>query len=87
MARSARERELDLRVVSATYWTVASVARAFGEILDAQEGVAHAGEAETSMMLALEPALVDREEMARVDGGTPTRAPPEASTAGAAWTR
>ena len=63
------KRELDIAVVSATYWTVASVARAFEEILDAQAGVAHACEAETSMMLALEPALVDREEMARVDGG------------------
>ena len=63
------KRELDVRVVSATYWTVTSVARAFGEILVAQPGVAHACEAETSMMLALEPALVDRDEMARVDGG------------------
>ena len=63
------KRELGIRVVSATYWTVESVARAFGEILDAQPGVSHACEAETSMMLALEPGLVDREEMARVDGG------------------
>ena len=63
------KRELGIAVVSATYWTVERVARAFGEILDEQPGVAHACEAETSMMLALEPALVDREEMARVDGG------------------
>ena len=64
------QRELEVRVVSATYWTVSSVAKAFREILEMQPGVAHACEAETSMMLALEPGLVDREEMARVDGGT-----------------
>ena len=64
------KRELGIRVVSATYWTVESVARAFEEILDAQPGVAHACEAETSMMLALEPGLVDRDAMARVDGGS-----------------
>ena len=64
------QRELGVRVVSATYWTVTSVARAFREILEAQPGVAHACEAETSMMLALEPALVERDEMARVEGCT-----------------
>ena len=63
------QHELGARVVSATYWTVARVAGAFRDILEAQPGVAHACEAETSMMLALEPGLVDREEMARVDGG------------------
>ena len=62
------QRELGARVVSATYWTVTSVARSFREILEVQPGVAHACEAETSMMLALEPALVDRDEMARVEG-------------------
>ena len=60
--------ELGARVVSATYWTVSSVASAFREILDEQPGVAHACEAETSMMLALEPALVDRDEMASLEG-------------------
>ena len=64
------QRELGARVVSATYWTVSGVARAFKEILEMQPGVAHACEAETSMMLALEPDLVERDEMARVDGGT-----------------
>ena len=62
------QRELGVRVVSATYWTVSGVAKAFKEILEMQPGVAHACEAETSMMLALEPDLVDRDEMARVDG-------------------
>ena len=61
-------REVGARVVSATYWTVHSVAKAFEEILEAQAGIAHACEAETSMMLALEPDLVDRDEMARTEG-------------------
>ena len=64
------KRELGARIVSATYWTVSDVASAFREILDEQLGVAHACEAETSMMLALEPDLVDRDEMARVEGCT-----------------
>ena len=64
------KRELGARVVSATYWTVSGVASAFREILDEQTSVAHACEAETSMMLALEPGLVDRDEMARVEGCT-----------------
>ena len=64
------KRELGMRVVSATYWTVSGVAQAFKDILKMQPGVAHACEAETSMMLALEPDLVDRDEMARVEGGT-----------------
>ena len=64
------QRELGVRVVSATYWTVSSVAKAFKEILEMQPGVAHACEAETSMMLALEPDLVDRDAMARVEGCT-----------------
>ena len=64
------KRELGARIVSATYWTVSDVASAFRKILDEQPGVAHACEAETSMMLALEPDLVDRDEMARVEGCT-----------------
>ena len=64
------QHELGARVVSATYWTVSSVAKAFKAILEMQPGVAHACEAETSMMLALEPDLVDRDEMARVEGCT-----------------
>ena len=64
------QRELGVRVLSATYWTVSGVAKAFKEILEMQPGVAHACEAETSMMLALEPGLVDRDEMARLEGCT-----------------
>lgn len=44
-------------VVAATYANEA--AAAIGELLEDQDGVRHAEEAETSMMLALEPDLVD----------------------------
>jgi len=51
--------ELGLNVVTASYWTVTKVAEAFAQILEKQRNVRHAGEAETSMMMALEPDLVD----------------------------
>ena len=59
-------RELSAAVVTATYWTVARVASAYREILERQPGVAHACEAETSMMLALKPELVDRDAIAGI---------------------
>ena len=62
-------RELDgLRVVSGTYWTIPEVAEKFAEILEVQQNVRHAGEAETSMMLALEPELVDQSILNQADG-------------------
>ncbi len=62
-------KELDgLRVVSGTYWTLPEVAEKFAEILEVQQNVRHAGEAETSMMLALEPELVDQARMSQADG-------------------
>ena len=62
-------RELDgLRVVSGTYWTLPKVAVKFAEILEVQQNVRHAGEAETSMMLALEPELVDQAALSQADG-------------------
>lgn len=62
-------RELDgLRVVSGTYWTIPEVAEKFAEILEVQQNVRHAGEAETSMMLALEPDLVDQSILNQADG-------------------
>ncbi len=51
--------ELGIPVVATTYWLEAGFR--FGQILDAQETVLHACEAETSMMLALEPDLVDND--------------------------
>ncbi|MDG2199119.1 MAG: creatininase family protein [SAR324 cluster bacterium] len=62
-------RELDgLRVVSGTYWTLPEVAEKFAEILEVQQNVRHAGEAETSMMLALEPELVNQSTLNQADG-------------------
>jgi creatinine amidohydrolase len=52
-------RELEASVITATYWTLRDVASAFAGILEAQRNVRHACEAETSMLLALRPALVD----------------------------
>lgn len=50
-------RDLDLPLVTATYWTLA--ADALAPLLERQQGIRHACEAETSMMLALRPDLVD----------------------------
>ncbi len=62
-------RELEgLRVVSGTYWTLPEVAEKFAEILEVQQNVRHAGEAETSMMLALESELVDQSILNQADG-------------------
>lgn len=48
--------KLDALLVHLTYWHAA--AEAISPLLDAQEGLLHACEAETSMMLALRPELV-----------------------------
>jgi creatinine amidohydrolase len=50
-------RRLDLRLSTATYWQVDPIAIA--DILERQSGVQHACEAETSMVMALRPELVD----------------------------
>ena len=55
--------ELDAIIVSTTYWLVSKVTQAYEDILDQQQGVRHACEAETSMVLALKPHLVDQEAM------------------------
>ncbi len=49
--------KLGVTVVATTYWLEA--AERFGEILEKQDNVLHACEAETSMMMALEQELVD----------------------------
>jgi creatinine amidohydrolase len=49
--------ELTLTLATATYWHLA--ADALGKILERQDNVRHACEAETSMVLALRPELVD----------------------------
>ena len=59
--------ELDAIVAMACYWTLDAAAEAFADILEVQTNVRHAGEAETSMLLALRPDLVDMEAAARID--------------------
>ncbi len=53
---AAMSEELDLPVVAATYWLAA--ADAFAGILETQDNVLHACEAETAMMMAVAPELV-----------------------------
>ena len=53
--------ELSLPIVAATYWLEA--ADRFAKILETQNNVMHACEAETSMMMALEPDLVDASDL------------------------
>lgn len=60
--------ELKAPIGTATYWLLA--AEAFKAILEKQSNVRHACEAETSMMLALHPDLVDMGKAA--DGVGPT---------------
>lgn len=60
--------ELGVPVTTATYWTLPETAKAFAGILERQSNVRHACEAETSMMLALRPELVDRESAAALEG-------------------
>ncbi len=50
-------RELGLKLVSSTYWTLG--AKELAPHLERQKGIRHACEAETSMMLAVAPDLVD----------------------------
>jgi creatinine amidohydrolase len=54
-------------VAITTYFEPAEAAIA--GILEDQEGVLHACEAETSMMLAVHPELVDKERLAEAKGG------------------
>jgi creatinine amidohydrolase len=55
-------RRLDMRLSTATYWQIDPVAIA--DILERQSGVQHACEAETSMVMALRPELVDESQFA-----------------------
>ena len=55
-------RGLDMRLLTATYWQVDPVTIA--DILERQSGVQHACEAETSMVMALRPELVDESQFA-----------------------
>ena len=57
--------EFDVPIVSGTYWHVA--AAALDPLLERQNTIRHACEAETSMMLALVPDLVDQSKFAEAD--------------------
>ena len=50
-------RDLGMKLVTATYWTLG--AKELGAHLERQKGIRHACEAETSMMMAIAPDLVD----------------------------
>jgi creatinine amidohydrolase len=54
-------RHMELRLLTATYWQVDPLAIA--DILERQSGVQHACEAETSMVMALRPELVDESQL------------------------
>lgn len=59
---------LDVPIATATYWLLAQPA--FSKILEKQANVRHACEAETSMVLALKPDLVDMAQAANAVGPT-----------------
>lgn len=53
--------ELDMALVAATYWQLG--AHRLAPLLDRQSGIRHACEAETAMMMALRPDLVDTSDL------------------------
>jgi creatinine amidohydrolase len=57
--------ELQIPVVSTTYWLHAAAELA--PVLERQKGIRHACEAETSMVMAIAPDLVDRRRLAEAD--------------------
>jgi len=60
--------ELGARVATVTYWHLKQTMERFKQILEHQDNVLHAGEAESSMLLALAPELVDRDAMRTAEG-------------------
>lgn len=65
--------ELEAPIATTTYWLLAQPA--FSKILEKQANVRHACEAETSMMLALKPDLVDMTLAAQAVGPTAPELP------------
>jgi creatinine amidohydrolase len=63
--------ELGIRVAGGTYWHVAP--EVIGPLLERQPGLMHACEAETSMIMHLEPGMVRRERLAEAHGPGSTR--------------
>jgi creatinine amidohydrolase len=60
--------ELGVSIATTSYWNLPQEKGAFAEILEDQTAVQHACEAETSMMLAVAPDLVDRSKLERAKG-------------------
>ena len=58
--------DLGIPIIATTYWLEAE--KSFQKILETQSNVLHAGEAETSMMMALEPELVEDTLLDEVKG-------------------
>ena len=70
--------ELDAPIATTTYWLLAE--QEFANILEKQTNVRHACEAETSMVLALRPELVDMSLAAEAVGPTAPELPDVAGT-------
>jgi creatinine amidohydrolase len=73
--------ELEAPIATTTYWLLAQPA--FAKILEKQANVRHACEAETSMVLALKPELVDMSLAAGAVGPTGREVPQVAGSDGA----
>lgn len=65
-------RDLDSPIATTTYFIPAARAGAIEGILEDQAGLIHACEAETSMMMAAAPALVDSERLPEAFGPQPS---------------
>ena len=71
VAAGALAAEFGIKVAAGTYWHLAG--DAFAPILERQQSVLHACEAETSMMLAVMPEAVRRDRLAEAHGPHSTR--------------
>jgi creatinine amidohydrolase len=71
MVASAASTEFGIKVAAGTYWHL--IGGAFAPILERQASVMHACEAETSMMLAVQPDSVRRERLPEAHGPGSTR--------------
>jgi creatinine amidohydrolase len=61
-------RELDLPIATTSYWNLPHETGAFAAVLERQQSVQHACEAETSMMLAVAPDCVRVDQLANAVG-------------------
>lgn len=71
VAATAFSVEFGIRVAGGTYWHV--VPEAIAPLLERQAGLMHACEAETSMIMHLEPGMVRRDRLAEAHGPASTR--------------